>query len=220
MLAGVGFVRVSVYVIQVSRWARLRIHVQLLHIPVCCRCGLKGQRNRASKSLLATVSYFCENLSWLKKFCTGDGKTTTELTLYADDTVCYVDGWGRGIRIDVFLFFPFFCGPVSDETIITWPVIVALSTAEQMSLHLQCDLYLTVSTIWLQCGSFHLNHTTNSVLANKGVELKGVFSLKVDALIFPLWSLNLLWGWKGNKKKKCVSKYFIYIKSLSSKVFF
>lgn len=62
----------------------------------CCRCGLKGQRLRASKSLLPTVSYFCENLSWLKKFCAGDGKTTTELTLYADDTVFVFVMWTGG----------------------------------------------------------------------------------------------------------------------------
>lgn len=126
--------------------------------------------------------------------------------------VCYVDGWGRGIRIDVFLFF-FFCGPVSDETINLTCYRCFIDHRADVTSFVRlrlCDLYLTVSTIWLQCGNFHLNQTSNSVLANKGVEPKEVFSLKVDALIFQLWSLNLLWGWKGKKKKRSVSPNVLF----------
>lgn len=47
------------------------------------------------------------------------------------------------------------------------------------------------------CGSLHLNQTSKHVLANKGIEVKSVFSLMADALIFYLWVLNLLWVGTG-----------------------
>lgn len=44
------------------------------------------------------------------------------------------------------------------------------------------------------CGSFHLNQTSKYVLANKGIELNIVFSLKADALIFFICEYWTLWG--------------------------
>lgn len=152
-----SFVRVSVYVIQVSRWARLWIHVQLLHIPAVVDVGSKVKVSKRPN--LFSPLFPTSVKTWVdwksSVLATGERPLRWHcmlMTLFLC-LLCERVGAGNKDRcFPCFLFF-LFCGPVSDETINLTSYRCFMNHRADVTSFVRlrlCGLYLTVSTIWLQ----------------------------------------------------------------------